>query len=83
MEFAAVMLALFVLFVVGIVLLGFFHPKSGAEVLGWQTSHAPEREELDELEDLTQLLEATNAKRRARGEPERTVEDVENELRGG
>ncbi len=77
------MLVMFVLFVVGILLLGFFHPKSGAEVLGWQASPAPAQEELDEIEDLTQLLEATNARRRARGERERTVEDVEDELRGG
>ncbi|MBJ7518433.1 MAG: hypothetical protein JHC84_01940 [Solirubrobacteraceae bacterium] len=83
MELATVMLVLFVLFIVGIVLLGFYHPKSGAEVLRWQPTRAPEQEEIDELEDLTQLLEATNAKRRARGMPERTVEDVENELRGG
>lgn len=83
MSFATVMILLFVVFAVGIVLLGFFHPKSGAEVLRWQPTRAPEQEELDELEDLSQLLEATNAKRRARGEPERTVEDVENELRGG
>jgi hypothetical protein len=82
-EFAIVMLVMFVLFVVGILLLGFFHPKSGAEVLGWQASPAPAQEELDEIEDLTQLLEATNARRRARGERERTVEDVEDELRGG
>lgn len=83
MELATVMLVLLVLFVVGIVLLGFYHPKSGAEVLRWQPTRRPEQEEVDELEDLTQLLEATNAKRRARGMPERTVEDVENELRGG
>ncbi|MFA9269420.1 hypothetical protein LRS13_20885 [Svornostia abyssi] len=83
MEVATVMLVLIVLFFVGIVLLGFFHPKSGAEVLRWQATRGPEQEEIDELEDLAQLLEATNAKRRARGEPERTVEDLENELRGG
>lgn len=83
MSFAVAMILLFAAFVVAILLLGFFHPKSGAEVLRWQPSRAPEQEELDELEDLAQLLEATNAKRRARGAPERTVEDVENELRGG
>lgn len=30
-----------------------------------------------ETEDLVQLLEASNARRRSRGEPERTLEDVE------
>jgi Heavy-metal resistance len=37
------------------------------------------REQL-EAEDLTQLLEACNARRRRRGEPERTIEDVERSL---
>lgn len=36
------------------------------------------REALD-AEDLDQLLELTNARRRARGEPERTRDDVERE----
>lgn len=30
-----------------------------------------------EAEDLAQLLELSNARRRSRGEPERTLEDVE------
>jgi hypothetical protein len=30
-----------------------------------------------EAEDLAQMLEAHNARRRRRGEPERTVEDIE------
>ena len=37
------------------------------------------REEM-EAEDLAQLLEACNARRRRRGQPERTVEDVELQL---
>lgn len=83
MSFAVAMVVLFALFAIGIVMLGLFHPKSGAEVLRWQPTRAPEQEDLDQLEDLHQLLEATNAKRRARGMPERTADDVENELRGG
>lgn len=42
-----------------------------------------ERREALESEDLAQLLEVCNARRRRRGEPERTVEDVELELANG
>ncbi len=82
-DFGTGMLLLFVAFFVAILLLGVFHPKSGADVLRWQPTRAPEQDAIDELEDLEQLLEATNARRRARGAPERTVQDVEDELRGG
>jgi hypothetical protein len=43
--------------------------------------HLPARD-LAEL-DLAQLLEATNARRRARGLPERTLDEVRKELGGG
>ena len=38
-----------------------------------------QREALD-AEDLSQLLEACNARRRRRGQPERTLEEVELQL---
>jgi hypothetical protein len=41
-----------------------------------------EDEELEE-EDLRQLLEARNARRRARGEAEQTLEEFERSLLGG
>ncbi|MBJ7328509.1 MAG: hypothetical protein JHC95_01345 [Solirubrobacteraceae bacterium] len=83
MDYAIFVTVILVVFGAAILLLGRYHPKSGAEVLQWHPSRAPEQDAIDELEDLEQLLEATNAKRRARGAPERTVEDVEDELRRG
>jgi hypothetical protein len=41
------------------------------------------REELMADRELDELLEATNARRRARGEPERTREEVMREFGGG
>ncbi len=61
-----------------IVLLGKFAPGSGLDQIGWKSAReiSERREEL-EAEDLAQMLEARNARRRARGEPELTVEDME------
>lgn len=61
-----------------IVLLGKFAPGSGLDQIGWKSAReiSERREEL-EAEDLAQMLEARNARRRARGEPELSVEDME------
>jgi hypothetical protein len=50
----------------------------GSDPLGWRSAHeiVEDREAL-EAEDLTQMLEASNERRRRRGEPERSVEDLE------
>jgi hypothetical protein len=67
---AAVVLALW--------LLGRYYPGSGLEQLGLRSARelAEQREAL-EAEDLDQMLSAHNARKRARGEPEVTAEQVE------
>lgn len=61
-----------------IVLLGKFAPGNGLDQIGWKSAReVSERREELEAEDLAQMLEARNARRRARGEPEQTVEDLE------
>jgi hypothetical protein len=59
-------------------LIGSYFPGSGLEQLGLKSARelAERREEL-EAEDLDQLLNAHNARRRARGEPEVTAEQLE------
>ena len=70
---AAVVLALW--------LLGRYYPGSGLEQLGLRSARelAEQREAL-EAEDLDQMLSAHNARKRARGEPEVTAEQVEAEV---
>ena len=78
--------ALAILFVGGLVAIGLWSwlarsrsPRSGAvEPLGLRSPReiVEDREAL-EAEDLAQMLEAHNARRRRRGEPERTVDDIE------
>jgi hypothetical protein len=68
---------LVVLVVFGIfVAIGKWHPVSGAEVLDWKPTRSPEVEAELELDDIDQMLEAQNERRRASGRAERTEEDV-------
>jgi hypothetical protein len=55
--------------------------RTGSGPLGLRSANEilEQREALD-AEDLSQLLEACNARRRRRGERERTLEDLELEL---
>src|SRR3954463_12670646 len=60
-----------------VVFLGLYHPRSGADVLDWQPTRSPEVEAQNEVDDLDQMLEAANERRRRRGEQERTLDEVE------
>ena len=62
-------------------LLGRYYPGSGLEQLGLSSARElAERREALEAEDLDQMLSAHNARKRARGEPEVTAEQVEAEV---
>src|SRR5919198_4148428 len=56
--------------------LGKWYPGSGAEQVDWRPTRSPEVEAELELDDVDQMLEAQNERRRASGRPERTEEDV-------
>jgi hypothetical protein len=59
-------------------LLGRYYPGSGAEQLGLRSSREiSETREALEAEDLDQMLAAHNARRRARGEQELTIENLD------
>ncbi len=76
--FALVLLGGFVALILWIWLLGKYHPGSGLEQLGLRSAReiTETREALD-AEDLEQMLAAHNARRRARGESEASVPDLE------
>jgi hypothetical protein len=75
-EFGVFVVAAFA--VVGGILfaLGRWYPGSGAEQVDWRPTRSPELEAELELEDVDQMLEAQNARRRASGRPELTEDDV-------
>jgi hypothetical protein len=75
--FTVIILGGTALLIVMLLLLGAFHPRSGADVLQWRPTRSPEVEAQNEVDDLDQMLEAANERRRAAGRPERTLDDVE------
>jgi hypothetical protein len=70
--FLGFLLILFLIFVA----IGKYHPVSGAEVLDWRPTRSPEVEAELELDDVQQMLEAQNERRRADGRRERSEDDV-------
>ncbi len=74
--FVWVMVGIFAFLVVFIILLGIFYPGSGAEQLDWRPTRSPEVEAQNEVDDIAQMLEAANARRRRRGDPELTEEGM-------
>lgn len=74
--FAVIMLGGLAGLIVVLVLLGRYHPRSGADVLDWRPTRSVETEVLNEFEDVDQMIEAQNERRRRRGEPEITERDV-------
>ncbi len=61
--------------------LGRFYPGSGAEQVDWKPTRSPALEAELELEDIDQMLEAQNVRRRRDGRRELTEEDVEAQVR--
>jgi len=74
--FALVMVGIFVLMIVFVILLGIFYPGSGAEQLQWRPTRSDEQEAANEVDDVAQMLEAANERRRRRGEPDLTEEGI-------
>ncbi len=74
--FALVMVGIFVAMIAFVILLGIFYPGSGAEQLDWKPTRTPEQEAYNEVDDVQQMLEATNERRRKRGLPELTEEGI-------
>ena len=74
--FAAVtiggLLFLFLVFVA----IGKWYPGSGAEQLDWKPTRSIETEIELEQDDVQQMIEAQNERRRRTGRPERSEDDV-------
>jgi len=64
--------------IIALLLIGRFYPGAGLEQVGMRSAREiTERREELEAEDLDQMLAAHNARRRARGEAEVSLEEVE------
>ena len=74
--FVVIMTALVGGLLVILILLGLFYPGSGADQVNWRPTRSVETEVQNELDDMEQMLAATNAKRRARGDMDLTEEGL-------
>ena len=75
-EFGVFVVFAFVVVVGIFYALGRWYPGSGAEQVDWRPTRSPELEAELELDDVDQMLEAQNARRRASGRPELTEDDI-------
>jgi arsenate reductase len=66
---------------IAIILLGIFHPRSGADLLEWRPTRSPEVEAQNEIDDVAQMIAAQNRMRERSGKAPRTVEEVEAQVR--
>jgi hypothetical protein len=69
--------------IVGILILlaiGKWYPRSAADVVDWKPTRSVETEIELELDDVDQMLEANNERRRASGRPELTEDGLRDEL---
>jgi uncharacterized protein YkwD len=74
--FVIIMVGLVGGLLVALILLGLFYPGSGADQVNWKPTRSVETEVQNEIDDLDQMLEAANEKRRARGAAELTEEVI-------
>ena len=79
--FTLVVTAFLIIGVLGFLAIGRYHPKSGAEVLDWKPTRSPADEVRLELEDVDQMLEAQNERRRRSGREELTEEGMQEEVK--
>ena len=75
-EFSLFVLFGFAVAIAILLALGRWYPGSGAAQVDWRPTRSPEVEAELELDDVDQMLEAQNARRRASGRPERTEADI-------
>lgn len=78
--FTAVVLAFVLIALLFFLALGRYHPKSGAEVLDWKPTRSHEDEVRLELDDVDQMIEAQNERRRRSGRPDLTEDRVRAEV---
>jgi hypothetical protein len=79
--FTVVFGGLLAFFVIVPILLGLFSQRSPRDYLDWKPTRSPEVEIENDVDDVAQMLEAQNERRRRRGLPDRTEEEIAAEVR--
>jgi hypothetical protein len=68
-------------FIVMVLLLGLFSKRSARDYLDWKPTRSPDVEAQNDIDDVSQMIEAQNAIRRRRGLPDRDEEEIEASVR--
>src|SRR4051812_21977617 len=79
-EFGVFVVGSIVVVVLVFLAIGKWYPGSGAEQVDWKPTRSYEDEVRLELEDVDQMIEAQNERRRASGRPEITEEQIRAEV---
>lgn len=79
--FTIIVIAGFAGMLIFILLLGLFHPKSGADILDWKPTRSAELEVQNDIDDLDQMIAAQNALRAKHGKAPRSEEEIEEQVR--
>ena len=75
MDFVLVVGA-FTLLVLIFLAIGRYYPGTGADVIDWKPTRSPELEAELEVQDIDEMLEAQNERRRRTGRPELSEDEV-------
>ena len=78
--FAVIMLGMVGGLLVALILIGLYHPRSGAQAIDWRPTRSPEVEIQNEIDDLDEMLAAANERRRRRGLPELTEASLRDDV---
>ena len=79
-EFSVFVFGAIVVAVLIFLAIGKWYPGSGAQQVDWRPTRSPQLEAELELEDLDQMLEAQNERRRASGRDELTEEGMREQV---
>jgi hypothetical protein len=80
MEFALFVVISFAILVGMLMAVGRWYPGTGAEQVDWKPTRSYEDEVRLELQDVEQMLELQNERRRRKGRPEVTEEQIRAEV---
>ncbi len=80
MGFVLATVAMLLVLVGVLLVVGHFYPGSSADLVDWKPTRSPALEAQNEIDDIQQMLDAQNAIRRRRGAPERTEQELRQEV---
>lgn len=80
MEFILITLGMLALLIGVLLVVGHYYPASSADLVDWTPTRSPQVEAENEIADIQQMLDAQNEMRRRRGMPERSEQELRDEV---